>query len=157
MALQFSGESEKRISELLQEYHDKQAALLPVLFVAQEEFGSLGEEATALVASRLELELMHVKSVVSFYTMYKTQPVGKYHIQVCNTLSCAMAGSTTVIDHLKKRLEIEAGEISGDGKFSIEQVECLALCGSAPAMIINKTNYENLTIEKVDEILDSLE
>jgi len=157
MALQFSSESEKRISELLQEYHDKQAALLPVLFVAQEEFGSLGEEAVALVASRLELELMHVKSVVSFYTMYNSKPVGKYHIQVCNTLSCAMAGSTTVIDHLKKRLEIEAGEISKDGKFSIEQVECLALCGSAPAMIINKTNYENLTIEKVDGILDSLE
>ena len=157
MALQFNGESMRKIAELVDEYHDKQAALLPVLFVAQQQFGYLSEDAIKLVADTLSLELLHVKSVVSFYTMFKQQPIGKYHIQLCGTLSCAMGGSLEILEHLKKRLEIEIGEVSEDGKFSLEQVECLAMCDKAPAMIINQTNYGNLTLAKVDEILDNLE
>lgn len=156
MATQFNVESEKKIAELLGEYHDNQAALLPVLFIAQDQFGYINQQTIDLVASRLELDPLHVKSVVSFYTMYQKKPVGKYHIQLCKTLSCALAGTPTILNHIKNKLGINAGEVTEDGKFSIELVECLAMCGSAPSMIINKDSYENLTPEKVDEILDGL-
>jgi NADH-quinone oxidoreductase subunit E len=156
MALEFSTESEARIKHVLSEYYDKQAALLPVLYVAQDQFGHINAEICQLVAQRLELDRMHVESVASFYTMYYKQPIGRHHIQVCRTLSCAMAGSGRLVDYLSTKLGIKPGEVTPDGKFSLEAVECLAMCGSAPVMIINKTNHENLTNEKVDEILASL-
>ncbi len=155
MALEFSAESEARIQRALEEYYDRQAALLPVLYVAQDQFGHVTPEVTELVAKRLQLPRMHVESVASFYTMYYKAPIGRYHVQICRTLSCAMSGAGAVIQHVKKKLAIGPGEVTPDGKFSMEEVECLALCGSAPAMIINKTNYENLTIEKVDQILNA--
>ncbi len=157
MALEFSAESEKRINEALDEYYNTQAALIPVLYIAQDEFGPVTPEVMDLVAKRLELPRMFVEAVASFYTMYLKKPFGRHHIQVCRTLSCHMAGAQNIVAHIKKKLELEAGGVTPDGKFSLEEVECLAMCGSAPAMIINKTNYENLTIEKVDEILDNLD
>lgn len=157
MALEFSVESLGKIKNALEEYYDTQAALLPVLYVAQEQFGYVTGEVLALVANQLELPRMHVESVASFYTMYYKEPVGRHHIQVCRTLSCAMSGSAEVVSHIKEKLGISAGEVTKDGKFSLEEVECLAMCGTAPVMIVNRTNYENLTAEKVDQILDGLE
>lgn len=157
MALEFTSESEARVAHALSEYRDAQAALLPVLYVAQEQFGHVTPEVCDLVARRLGLDRMHVESVASFYTMYQKRPVGRHHIQVCRTLSCAIAGGERLVDTLSRKLGIKPGEVTPDGKFSIEAVECLALCGSAPVMLINKTHYENLTEAKVDEILASLE
>ncbi len=157
MALEFSAESEAQIKDALEEFYTTQAALIPVLYVAIDQFGHLTPEILDLVAKRLDLPRMFVESVASFYTMLHKQPVGRYHVQVCRTLSCAMTGSKSVVEHIKKRLQIEPGQVTEDGKFSLEEVECLAICGTAPAMIINKTNYENLTIEAVDRILDELD
>jgi len=157
MSIGFSTESESRIKQALDEFFSNQAALLPVLYVAQDQFSHLTSDVLELVAKRLDLPLMHVESVASFYTMYHKQPVGKYHIQVCRTLSCALMGESELFAHLKNTLAIGPGEVSDDGRYSLEEVECLAMCDQAPAMIINKTNYGNLTIEKLDGILNELE
>ncbi len=157
MALEFSAESLAKIQDALDEFYNVQSALLPVIYVAQEQFGFINSEALELVARRLDLPRMHVESVASFYTMYYKHPVGRYHIQVCRTLSCALHGSLKLIDYIEKKVGVKPGEVTSDGKFSVEAAECLAMCGTAPAMIINKTNYENLTEAKIDQILDSLE
>lgn len=157
MALEFSSKSEEKIKEALAEYYTTQAALLPVFYIAIDEFGAINGDVLDLISERLGLPRMFVESVASFYTMLYKKPVGKHHIQVCKTLSCALAGSKEIVSHVKTKLGIEPGEVTEDGKFSLEEVECLAMCGTAPAMIINQTNYENLTVEKVDKILDGLD
>ncbi len=156
MSLAFSSEAEAKIRKYLDDYYNTQAALLPVLYVAQDEFGYLSGEAMDLVAERLGLSRMHVQSVATFYTMYYKQPMGKYNIQVCRTLSCAMCGAYDLIGHIGKKLGIKPGETTKDKKFTLTPVECLALCGTAPVMMINKDVHENLTAEKIDAILDGL-
>lgn len=156
MRLEFSAESEAEIKQALDDYYNEQAALIPVLYVAQEQFGSLTPEALDLVAGRLNLPRMHVEGAASFYTMLYRRKVGRYHIQVCRTLSCALGGAREIVDHIRKKLDFGPDGVTADGKFSLEEVECLAMCGSAPAMIVNRTNYENLTVEKSDDILDGL-
>lgn len=157
MALEFSADSEAKIKNALEEYHDRQAALIPVLYIALDQFGALTPEIYDLVAGRLEQPRMFVEAVATFYTMLYKKPVGRHHIQVCRTLICAMAGAPRILEHITEKLGIKPGETTPDGKFSLEEVECLAMCGSGPAMIINKTNYENLTVEKIEEILDGLD
>jgi len=156
MALSFSTESEARIAEALGEYYNPQAALIPVLFIAADQFGALGPEVLDLVATRLGLPRMFVEGVSSFYTMLPKAPRGRYHFQVCRTLSCAMLGAPVLTEHLKERLGIKPGEVSADGRYSLEEVECLALCGSGPAMLVNQTAYQNLTVAELDRILASL-
>ncbi len=156
MSLAFSSDAEAKIRKYLDDYYNTQAALLPVLYVAQDEFGHLSGEVMDLVAERLGLSRMHVQSVATFYTMYHKGPVGKYNIQVCRTLSCAMNGAYNLIEHIGGKLSIQPGETTKDGKFTLTPVECLALCGSAPVMMINKDVHENLTAEKIDAILDGL-
>lgn len=152
----FSDESLARIDKALTESLDAQAALLPVLYIAQEQFGFLSQDALRLVAEKLNLTFQHVESTATFYTMFKREPVGRYHIQVCRTLSCAMLGAPNLTAHLSATLGIKPGEVTPDGKFSLEEVECLALCGSGPAVQINKTNYERVTPEALDRLLASL-
>lgn len=156
MALAFSAESEAKIQSALSECYNPQAALLPVLYIAVEEFGSLTPEVLDLVAGRLDLPRQHVEGVATFYTMYPRQARGRYHIQVCRTLSCALMGGPRIVEHLETRLGIKPGEVTPDGTFSLEEVECLALCGGGPAMLINQTPYENLTVESVDLLLARL-
>ena len=157
MQYQWTQENRKEIEDILTRYPTKQAALLPVLHVAQKEFGWISPEAMELVAQELNLSTAHVYGVVTFYTMYNRQPVGKYHLQVCRTLSCAMMGSQKIVDYLKKKLRIELRETTPDKKFTLSEVECLASCGTAPAMMINEKYFENLTEEEMDKILASLE
>jgi len=157
MQYQWTQENRKEIEDILTRYPTKQAALLPVLHVAQKEFGWISSEAMELVAQELNLSTAHVYGVVTFYTMYNRQPVGKYHLQVCRTLSCAMMGSQKIVDYLKKKLRIELRETTPDKKFTLSEVECLASCGTAPAMMINEKYFENLTEEEMDKILASLE
>jgi NADH-quinone oxidoreductase subunit E len=154
--MKFNEKSQKRIDEVLQRYPNKQAALLPLLWVAQEEFGWISPEAMELVAKTLDISPAHVYGVVTFYTMYHQKPVGRHHLQVCRTLSCAMMGADKILCHLKDRLRISEGETTPDGRFTLSTVECLASCGTAPAVQVNRTYHESLTTEKVDQLLETL-
>ncbi len=113
-------------------------------------------DSEAWIASRLGVSPAHVHGVVTFYTMYKRRPWGKYHIQVCTTLSCMLRGSDDLMAHLEKRLGIKPGQTSPDGRFSLIKVECLGSCGTAPMLQLNDDYHENLTIESLDRLLDGL-
>ncbi len=156
MALEFSPETYKKFEETVSRYPKKEAAMLPVLYLAQQEFGHLTAEAIEYVAKIMEQSPARVQGVVSFYTMFNTKPIGRHHIQVCRTLSCALGGAEKITGLIKKALGLEPGQTTADGRFTLSEVECLASCGSAPMMQINDDYYENLTEEKVTEILQKL-
>jgi len=156
MALEFSPDTLKKFEETVNRYPKKEAAMLPVLCLAQQEFGHLGEEAIAYVAKILQQPPARVHGVVSFYTMLNMKPVGRHHIQVCRTLPCALRGAEKITGFLKQKLGIELGQTTSDNRFTLTEVECLASCGTAPMMQINDDYYENLTEAKVTEILESL-
>ena len=130
--------------------------MLPVLYLAQQEFGHIGPEAIDYVAKLMGQTPARVYGVVSFYTMFNMKPIGRHHIQVCRTLSCALRGSERVTALIKQKLGIEPGQTTPDRRFTLSEVECLASCGTAPMMQINDDYYESLTEEKIDEILRSL-
>ena len=152
----FTEQNKKKFAEILACYPNKKAALLPILWLVQEQEGFISKEAMEAVAGLLDISPVHVYSVVTFYTMFHQKPVGKYHLQVCRTLSCALMGSENILDHLKGKLRIEEGQTTKDGKFSLCTVECLASCGTGPAMMINEKYHESLNPKKVDEILATL-
>ena len=156
MAVEFSPETFQKFEETVSRYPKKEAAMLPVLYLAQQEFGYLSPEAIDYVARLMGQSSARVHGVVSFYTMYNMKPIGRHHIQVCRTLSCALGGAEKITDFVKKKLAIELGQTTADGRFTLSEVECLASCGTAPMMQINDDYYENLNEEKVTEILDSL-
>jgi NADH-quinone oxidoreductase subunit E len=156
MALEFSPETYKKFDETVARYPKKEAAMLPVLNLAQKEFGHLGPEAIAYVAKLMEQSPARVHGVVSFYTMLNMKPIGRHHIQVCRTLSCALGGAGKITAFIKQKLGIELGQTTADGRFTLSEVECLASCGTAPMIQINDAYYENLTEEKVTVILESL-
>jgi len=135
----------------------KRARLLTALYIAQEQEGCLTSEALKRIAERLRLPESEVFSTASFYTLFRTEPVGRYVIQVCKGLSCYLVGGAErLVDYLERKLEIKAGETTPDGLFTLETVQCLASCGTAPAMRVNDELYENLTTEKVDMLVDQL-
>lgn len=154
--MKFSEQSEQKIQEALARYPTRQAALLPVFWIAQEEFGWISKEVMELIAQRLDLSPAHVYGVATFYTMILKEPVGKYHLQVCRTLPCALMGCDSIIGHLKEKLGIAEGKTTPDKRFTLTTVECLASCGTGPAMMVNEKYYENLTVEKIDKILEGL-
>ena len=135
----------------------KRSMLLTALYIAQEQYGHLTEEAITRVADRLDLPVSDVYSMASFYSLYRHRPVGRYVLQVCEGLSCYLAdGAERLADYLKERLEIGVGKTTPDGLFTLETVQCLASCGTSPAMRVNDALYENLTPDKVDELLETL-
>jgi NADH-quinone oxidoreductase E subunit len=156
MALEFSPEAYKKFEETVGRYPKKEAAMLPVLYLAQEEFGYLSPEAIQYVARLMGQSPAQVTGVVSFYTMLNMKPIGRYHIQVCRTLPCALRGAEKLTSFLEKVLGIEVGQTTENGRFTLSEVECLASCGTAPMMQINDDYYESLTEEKTAEILGSL-
>ena len=156
MALEFSPETYKKFEATVARYPKKEAAMLPVLYLAQREFGHLGAEAIAYVAQLMGQSAAQVYGVVSFYTLFNMKPIGRHHIQICRTLSCALGGAERITALIKKKLALEPGQTTADGRFTLSAVECLASCGTAPMMQINDDYYENLTEEKVGEILDGL-
>ena len=153
MAFALTPEREREVDELVTRYPTKRAALIPTLWVCQRQHGWLPPEAMAWVAERLELSTAQVKGVVTFYTMFFQEPVGKNVIWVCRTLSCDLRGAKVVQEHLEAKLGCHAGETSKDGKFTLLKAECLAACGQAPMIQINDDYFENLDLAKVDEIL----
>jgi len=153
---EFSPAARKRIEWLLTRYPVKQAALLPVLRLAEEEFGEIDNAAVVCVAKALDLSPGYVYGVLTFYTHYRREGDGKYVVQVCSTLSCALRGARDVVEHLEKRFGVEAGGTTADRRFTLKKVECLASCDTAPVVQINEDYHENLTLEKLDSILDGL-
>lgn len=136
----------------------RQSAVLYALRITQEQNkGYLTEEIMQTVAEYLGMPDVAVYEVATFYNMYNLEPVGKYQINVCNSISCMLCGSEKILDHLQKKLAIKNGETTVDGRFTLKAVECLAACRNAPAMQIGKIYHENLTEAKVDEILAELE
>jgi NADH-quinone oxidoreductase subunit E len=147
---------EKRIEEILQRYPTRRAALLPVLWLCQKRFGWISPGVIEAVAARLGESPAFVEGVVSFYTMFHRKPPARYVLQVCVTLSCELCGARTLADHIKKKLGIDFGEKTPDGTFQLLPVECLGACGGAPVLQVNEDYYENMTPEKVDQLLQEL-
>jgi len=152
----FSPEVEAEIDRHLAKYPVIRSAILPLMFIVQRERGYLDPPGVAYLASRLRLRYTDIWEVATFYSMILTKPVGRYHIQVCKTLSCKIMGEGNITKHVCERLGIKPGETTSDGKFTVSLVECLGSCGTAPMFQINFDYHENLTPAKVDEILDSL-
>jgi NADH-quinone oxidoreductase E subunit len=152
----FSPEVEAEIDRHLSKYPVKRSAILPLMFIVQRERGYLDPPGVAYLADRLGVRITDIWEVATFYSMINTDPVGRHHIQICKTLSCKILGSDAIIRHCSERLGIKPGETTPDGKFTISEVECLGSCGTAPMFQIGFDYHEDLTIEKVDQILDSL-
>lgn len=151
-----SAKGEEELKDILSRYPNLQAACIPMLHLCQDENGWVSEGVIDFVAQRLELSTAHVKGVVTFYTLFNQHPVGKHQVWVCRTLSCALKGSDAVIAHCEKRLGVKVGNTTKDGKVTLRTAECLAACGNAPMMQVDKEYFENLTLPEVDVILDRL-
>ncbi len=147
----------RKIGELAARYPKKEAALIPVLRLVQDEAGCISPDEEEFVARTLGLKKMRVREVVTFYTMLTRRPLGKYHIQVCTNLSCSLLGSATLLDYLQKKLGIGVGETSPDRKFTLTTVECLGACDQAPCMMINTDYHGNLDPAAIDRILNGLD
>jgi NADH-quinone oxidoreductase E subunit len=144
------------IADILGRYPVKRSALIPLLYIAQRDQGYVSEAAMKEIARILDLTPPQVYETITFYTMFNLKPVGKFHIQVCKSLMCALVGSDTVIAWIKTTLGIAPGGSTPDGLFTLSAVECLAACGTGPMMQINDDYYERLTEERVDRILADL-
>jgi NADH-quinone oxidoreductase subunit E len=146
----------QRFDELVKRYPERRSALIPILHEVQAEVGYLSPEAIAWVAAYLTLSPADVMSVASFYDMLHLEPVGKHMIYVCQNLTCSLLGAERMIRHLEDRLGIRMGETTPDGLISLKRMECLASCGTAPAIQINGIFYERVTLQKLDELLEKL-
>ena len=154
--MKLSEEHLQKIEELKKRYQTTKALTLPVLWMAQKEFGWISSETMAYVAELLNVPVNHVYGVVTFYTMYNPNPVGKYHLQVCTNISCQLLGGDELRDHICRKLNVKPGEMTKDEKFTVTEVECLGSCGTAPAIQVNDDYHESLSIEKVDALLAGL-
>lgn len=157
--IQFSQDKLKKVEEIIARYPEgkQKSALIPLLHLAQDEFGGwLDVPVMDYVASLLHILPIEVYEVATFYTMFNMKPVGKYVLEVCQTGPCMLRGSDQIIDHIKNKLNIKSGETSADGLFTLKPAECLGACGYAPMMQLGKFFKENLTTEKIDIILDEL-
>ena len=157
MSLQFSEQKQAEIQEIIKRYPEgkHKSALIPVLHLAQEEFGGwLDVPVMDYVAEVLKITPIEVYEVATFYSMYNMKPVGKHLFEVCQTGPCMLRGSDEIIDYIKNKLDIKVGETTSDGMFTLKTVECLGACGYAPMMQLGKTYREHLTPEKVDAIIE---
>ena len=152
--MRFSNEFEQRFTEMLTHYPMRRSVLVPTLLYAQDEVGHLNDEVIAEIARRLDLTELEVRNVISYYSMLTTRPRGRFNVQVCTNISCLVRGGEQIFDHCKRKLGIGHKGTTPDGLFSLEEVECIGACSWAPAMQVNYDFYENLTAEKVDQVLD---
>ncbi len=152
-------EVKTRIDKWVAKYpaDQKQSASMPALRIVQEVHGYLTTELMDAVADYLDMEPISVYEVATFYSMYDLKPVGRHKICVCTNVSCLLCGSEDVVKHLEEKLGIKLGQTTPDGKFTLKEVECLGACAGAPMFQVGKTYYENLTPEKIDQILSTLE
>ena len=156
MALEFSSQSKQLIDRLLSQYPTKQAALLPVLHVAQDQFGYLPDEALELVAKTLELPAAHVFGVITFYTMFHREKHARNELMVCTNVSCMLRGAYDVLARCEQELGVKPGETTPDGDFTLVEEECLAACANAPMMICGTEYFLDVDAEKVPAIIAEL-
>jgi NADH-quinone oxidoreductase E subunit len=145
-----------RIEELFARYPTRRSAMVPLLLLLQEERGWLSPETMREAAEILDLPTVRIYEVVTFYTMLRTRPCGKYLLQVCRNLSCSLVGGEGILRRIEERLGIHDGQTTPDGKFTLMTVECLGSCGTGPVVQVNDDYHESLTVEKLDLLLDSL-
>lgn len=150
----FSPELAARFDKLVTLYPVRRSALIPMLLYAQDEIGYVSDAAIAEIAQRLDLTVLDVRNVLSYYSMLRTNPIGKYNVQVCTNISCMVRGGQELFQHCKKRLGIGHKQTTSDGVFSLEEVECIGACSWAPAVQVNYDFHENLTHEAMDALLD---
>ncbi len=151
-----SGALQKRFKTLLPRYPVKRSALVPMLLFAQDEIGYVSEEVIEQIGLELNLPRTEVIEVVSYYAMLRRKPAGRHHLQVCTNVSCMLQGGEAIFERCRKTLGIGHQETTPDGTFSLEEVECIGACVGAPALQVNYDFYENLTVEKLDELLHHL-
>ncbi len=144
----------KEIDEIRAKYPDRKSALLPTLYIAQREFGWLSHEAMSCVAQTLNLQEAVVRGTASFYSMFKHKPVGRHLIQLCTNVSCMILGAEKLVDFLENKYGVLPNGTSQDGRFSLVVMECIGACGTAPAMLVNKDFYDNLSEKRIEEILE---
>lgn len=153
--MRYSPELEQRFQRLATIYPWKRSALVPMLLYAQDEVGYVTDEVVEDIAERLELTPLEVRNVISYYSLLRTRPAGKYVVQVCTNISCLVLGAEDVLETCKERLGVDEKEVTSDGKFSVEEVECIGACSWAPAVQVNYDFHLNVTPDKVDGILNS--
>lgn len=154
--MKFSDQLEQRFATMVTHYPTKRSALVPMLLYIQDELGALTDEAIHEIAERVELSDLEVRNVISYYSMLRTHPVGKYNLQVCTNVSCLLRGGDKILEHCKRKLGIGNKESTPDGLFHLEEVECIGACSWAPAMMLNYEFQENLTPEKIDELIEGI-
>jgi NADH-quinone oxidoreductase subunit E len=152
--MRFSDEFEARFAEMVPHYPTKRSALVPTLLYAQDEVGFLSDEVIVELAQRLELTVLEVNNVISYYSMLTTKPRGKFNVQVCTNISCLVRGGEDILAHCAKKLGVGHKGTTADGLFTLEEVECIGACSWAPAAQVNYDFHENLTAEKMDAILE---
>jgi NADH-quinone oxidoreductase subunit E len=145
-----------KVEELRKRYPTSQALVLPVLWIVQDQEGYISEDSMKYVAALLQVPFGHILGVVSFYTMLQKRQTGKHHIEVCTNVSCMLRGSGKILEHIEQRLGIKAGETSSDKKWTLSEAECMGSCGTAPMLAIGDEYFENLTLEKIDKLIDQL-
>lgn len=156
MEFKFTQANLEKVNDAIKRYPDKQAAVMPTLWIAQEQNGWISNKVMLEVAKVLEINPEDVLGVVTFYTMYHQKPMGKYHLQVCTNVSCMLRGAYDIYENLKKNLSLNNMEVTADQKFSLEEVECMGSCGTAPMIAVNEDYFENLSVEKVNKLIEDL-
>jgi len=146
----------KKIEEIKKKYPSAKSAVMPALYLAQEHFGFISHEAIEWVSKVIEMPPIQVREVATFYSMYYKKPIGKYHFQVCRTLSCAVRGARELTQKLADTFHVDPHEVTPDGMFSYEEVECLGSCGTAPMCQINDRYFENLDGEKLFSLIEKI-
>lgn len=149
-------ETLKRMDEVLTHYPTKRSAALPFLHLIQEDIGYLPEETVEWVAARLEVQPINIYDLLTFYPMFRTKPIGRRHIRICRTLSCALAGGYKTCAAFKQEFNTGLGEVSPDGNVTVEFVECLASCGSAPVVMVDDDLHEHVDEAKAKQIADQI-
>ena len=157
MPFALTPDRERELAEILTRYPTQMAACIPALHLCQEQNGYIDDDVIGWVSMRLDLPPAHVKGVVTFYTLFNQQKVGKHQLWVCRTLPCALRGAGELIAHCEKKLGISVGDTTADGKITLKTAECLASCGTAPMMQVDKDYHENLTVADVDKLLERLQ
>ena len=152
--MKFSDIFEQRFAEMLTHYPTKRSVLVPTLLYAQDETGFLADEVIEEIAGRLELTTLEVRNVISYYSMLTTKPRGRFNVQVCTNIACMLRGGEELLEHCEKKLGIGHKGTTPDGRFSLEEVECIGACSWAPAVQVNYDFHENLTTQKMDKVLE---
>ena len=156
MAVQLSEAAQARIAQLIERYPTARAVMLPALHLATQEFPYLDDEVCQVVADLLQVPMVDVKGVATFYTMFPTEPQGACDVQICFNLSCSMKGARRLLRHAENRLGIEAGQTTPDGRFTLRGVECMAACDRAPMLYLNNELYGDVSEEKLDKLLQRM-